>query len=97
MKAFIPQFWSGSDAEVTIPVPPYAMAPVSEISRCVILRMLDAEVAATHPARGPAAAYGGETLKSMDFSRKRPAPEGEDGGRVRHAPSAFGEAHRLRA
>lgn len=76
VKAFIPQFWSGADAEVTIPVPPYAMAPVSEISRCVILRMLDAEVAATHPRTGSDDAYGSETLKTMDFSHKRPAPQG---------------------
>lgn len=77
VKAFIPQFWSGADAEVTIPVPPYAMAPVSEISRCVILRMLDAEVAATHPRRpDDSSAWGKAALMSIDFSRKRPAPSG---------------------
>ena len=77
VKAFIPQFWSESDAEVTIPVPPYAMAPVSEISRCVILRMLDAEVAATHPRRpDDSSAWGKAALMSIDFSRKRPAPKG---------------------
>ena len=50
--SFIPQPWASPDAEVAIPVPPYSMAPVSAISRILVLRMLDEEVAAVLKARG---------------------------------------------
>ncbi len=49
---FIPQPWDSPDAEVAIPVPPYAMAPVSAIARILILRMLDEEVASVLSERG---------------------------------------------
>ena len=49
---FIPQPWDSPDAEVAIPVPPYAMAPVSAIARILILRLLDEEVASVLAARG---------------------------------------------
>ena len=49
---FIPQPWTSPDAEVAIPVPPYAMAPVSAIARILVLRLLDEEVAALLAARG---------------------------------------------
>ena len=49
---FIPQPWSPPDAEVAIPVPPYAMAPVSALARILVLRLLDEEVVAVLRARG---------------------------------------------
>ena len=49
---FIPQPWSPPDAEVAIPVPPYAMAPVSALARILVLRLLDEEVVAALRSRG---------------------------------------------
>ena len=49
---FIPQSWSMPDAEVSIPVPPGAMAPVSEIDRVLLTRMLDEEVCLELARRG---------------------------------------------
>ncbi|MHB9109960.1 MAG: hypothetical protein ACYDCO_23150 [Armatimonadota bacterium] len=43
--AHIDQCWTLPDAEVPIPVFPHKMAPVSGINSCLILRMLDDEVA----------------------------------------------------
>ena len=43
--AHIEQCWALPDAEVPIPVFPHKMAPVSGINSCLILRMLDDEVA----------------------------------------------------
>lgn len=43
--AHIDQCWALPDAEVPIPVFPHKMAPVSGINACLILRMLDDEVA----------------------------------------------------
>lgn len=51
MLVYIPQSWSIPDAEVAIPVPPYAMAPVSAVNRVLLLRMLDEAVAAELSAR----------------------------------------------
>ncbi len=44
MVHFIPQPWTFPDAEVPIPVAPWAMASASEISRCLTLRLLDEAV-----------------------------------------------------
>lgn len=52
MLVYIPQSWSIPDAEVSIPVPPYAMAPVSAVNRVLLLRMLDEAVAAELSHRG---------------------------------------------
>jgi len=41
----IDQCWTLPDAEVPIPLFPHAMAPISGINSCLILRMLDDEVA----------------------------------------------------
>lgn len=51
MLAFIPQSWTIPDAEVSIPVPPYSMAPVSAVNRVLLLRMLDESVADELSAR----------------------------------------------
>ena len=77
VKAFIPQHWSRTDAEVAIPVPPHAMAPVSEISRCTILRLLDEEVAKTHPRTGAEPKpWGCETLLKQNYPAKVAPPPG---------------------
>ena len=51
-KAIVPQHWLLPDAEVAIPAPPGAMAPLSEVDRCVVVKMIDCAVAAKLAERG---------------------------------------------
>lgn len=50
--AQIAQHWLLPDAEVAVPAPPGMMAPLSEVDRCVLARLIDAAVAAKLSARG---------------------------------------------
>lgn len=76
VKVFIPQLWDMPDAEVEIPVRPYRMAPLSEISRCAILRMLDEEVAKVRPrSSAPPPNYGMDYFAKTDYAKKIPAPK----------------------
>ncbi len=76
IKAFIPQLWNMPDAEVPIPVRPFAMGPLSEVSRCTILRMLDAEVAVAHPrGANPSPSWGTAFFEKMEYAKKTPPPD----------------------
>ena len=50
--AQVAQYWLLPDAEVAIPAPPGMMAPLSEVDRCVLMRLIDAAVAQKLVARG---------------------------------------------
>lgn len=76
VKAFIPQLWTLPDASVSVPVRPFKIAPLSEVSRCTLLRMLDEEVAATHPRSAvPPPDYGTEFFATVDYAKKVAPPK----------------------
>ena len=78
VKAFIPQLWDMPDAEIEIPVRPFRFAPLSEVSRCTLLRMLDAEVAKECPRpENPPPDYGRDFFATVDYAKKIPPPRTE--------------------